>query len=273
MVNYIRLFPDDILRPGKDGPMSQDSLFLPHGGYLQLRSYKVAVAVYEATVAFCDRFIDRRSRTHDQMVQAARSGVRNISEGSGAGATSRKTEIHLTNVALASLADELLRDYESFLLQRGLPRWEKDSPETTAARNRLMLDEPARDPLTGPIALSCLSALPTYMAKATPEQAANVMLCAIHQATYLLRRQLQGQSRQFLQEGGFSERLHTKRLERRASDPVGPGRTTSDPSNRSAPACPVCGNPMQQKTARQGPFKGKPFLGCTGYPACHGVRR
>jgi four helix bundle protein len=87
-----------------------DGVLLPHGGYENLRSYKVAETVYDATVVFCDRFIDKRSRTHDQMVQAARSGVRNISEGSGAAATSRKSEMKLTNVARASLNDELLND-------------------------------------------------------------------------------------------------------------------------------------------------------------------
>ena len=101
-------------RERAEGPL------LPHGGYEKLRSYKVAEAVYDATVVFCDRFIGKRSRTHDQMVQAARSGVRNISEGSGAAATSRKTEMKLINVARASLNDELLRDYRSFLVQRGL---------------------------------------------------------------------------------------------------------------------------------------------------------
>ena len=100
-----------------DGPL------LPHGGYEKLRSYKVAEAVYDATMVFCDRFVDKRSRTHDQMVQAARSGVRNISEGSGAAATSRKSEMLLTNVARASLSDELLKDYRSFLTQRGSRVW------------------------------------------------------------------------------------------------------------------------------------------------------
>jgi restriction system protein len=107
-----------------------DDLLLPHGGYEKLRSYKVAEAVYDATVVFCDRFIERRSRTHDQMVQAARSGVRNISEGSGAAATSKKMEIKLTNVARASLSDELLKDYKSYLLQNGLRVWPKDSIPT-----------------------------------------------------------------------------------------------------------------------------------------------
>ena len=117
-----------------------DEVLLPHGGYEHLRSSKVAEAVYDATVVFCDRFGDKRSRTHDQMVQAARSGVRNISEGSGAAATSRKTELKLTNVARASLADELCKDYHSFLTQRGLRVWHKDSPAALAMRKRLKHD-------------------------------------------------------------------------------------------------------------------------------------
>src|SRR5574337_756404 len=97
----------------------------PHGGYRELRSYQMAEIVYDATVAFCDRFIDRRSRTHDQMVQAARSGKQNIAEGSMASGTSKKTELKLIGVARASL-EELLLDFEDYLRQKGLPLWTKD---------------------------------------------------------------------------------------------------------------------------------------------------
>src|SRR4051794_28942627 len=114
---------------------SEDPDFLmPHGGYRKLRSYKVAEVVYDATVVFCRRFFAHDRRMTDQMVQAARSGVRNISEGSGMSATSRKSEIKLTNVARASLNDELLWDYESFLRQHGLRVWPKDSREALAMR-------------------------------------------------------------------------------------------------------------------------------------------
>ena len=116
------------------------NVFLPHGGYRKLRSYKVATAVYDATVVFCRRFFARDRRMADQMVQAARSGVRNISEGSGAAATSRKRQMLLTNVARASLSDELLRDYESFLRQGGLRVWPKDSREALVMRARLARD-------------------------------------------------------------------------------------------------------------------------------------
>ncbi len=117
-----------------------DTPLLPHGGYKKLRSYVVAEAVYDATVVFCRRFYARDWRMTDQMVQAARSGVRNISEGSGAAATSRKSEMKLTNVARASLSDELLPDYESFLRQNGLRLWPKDSREALAMRARLRED-------------------------------------------------------------------------------------------------------------------------------------
>ena len=98
--------------------MSAEPLIPVHGGYRKLKSFKVAQLAYDVTVRFCDLFIDRRSRTHDQMVQAARSGVQNIAEGSQAAGTSRKTELKLTNVARASL-EELLTDYHDFLRTRG----------------------------------------------------------------------------------------------------------------------------------------------------------
>lgn len=107
-----------------------------HGGYRKLKSFQIAELVYDVTVRFCDRFIDRRSRTHDQMVQAARSGVQNIAEGSQASGTSKKMELKLTNVARASL-EELRRDYEDFLRQRGLAQWQPQDPrraELIAAR-------------------------------------------------------------------------------------------------------------------------------------------
>ena len=107
----------------------------PSGGYRRLRSFQTAELVYDGTVIFCERFIDKRSRTHDQMIQAARSGRQNIAEGSMASATSKKTELKLTNVAKASL-EELLLDYEDFLRQRRLRQWHKESPEAQAVRRR-----------------------------------------------------------------------------------------------------------------------------------------
>jgi four helix bundle protein len=98
-----------------------------HGGYRELKSFQLARLVYDITVRFCERHISQRSRTNDQMVQAARSGVQNIAEASQASGTSKKTELKLTNVARASL-EELRLDYEDFLRQRGLPLWPPDHP-------------------------------------------------------------------------------------------------------------------------------------------------
>ena len=108
-------------------------LITPHGGYRRLRSFQTSEIVYDATVKFCDRFIDKRSRTHDQMVQAARSGRQNIAEGSQASGTSKKTELKLIGVARASL-EELLLDYEDFLRQRGLVLWDKNNRLTKEIR-------------------------------------------------------------------------------------------------------------------------------------------
>ncbi len=244
-----------------------EGVLLPHGGYEKLRSYKVAEAVYDATVVFCDRFIEKRSRTHDQMVQAARSGVRNISEGSGAAATSRKSEMKLTNVARASLNDELLKDYKSFLMQRGLRVWHKDCKEALAMRERLKEDlAPNLSPAPpGKVRLIGLAGLSDFVGKADPELAANAMLCAVNQAAYLLKRQLESQSREFLEKGGFTENLYAARVEKRQSD-------RSDKSDRSdqsdAPACPACGRPMRRRIAGKGPRAGQAFWGCSGYPDC-----
>lgn len=105
--------------------------FIPvHGGYQNLLSYQKSQIVYDATIYFCDRFIDRRSRTHDQMVQAARSGKQNIVEGSMASGTFKEMEVKLTNVARASL-EELLTDYRDFLRTKGVEEWTKEHPCAT----------------------------------------------------------------------------------------------------------------------------------------------
>ncbi len=179
-------------------------LIPPHGGYRNLKSYQTAEIVYDATVVFCDRFIDKRSRTHDQMVQAARSGVQNIAEGSMASATSKKTELKLTGVARASL-EELLLDFQAFLRQRGLLIWAKDSPEALAVRKKYQSDKSDRSDTSDPYSVKA----------ASPEVAANTLICLINQASYLLGRQLQRLEQQFLKEGGFTERLYRVRSQLR----------------------------------------------------------
>lgn len=244
-------------------PAHTPSVLLPHGGYEKLRSYKVAEVVYDATVVFCRRFYPEDRRMTDQMVQAARSGVRNISEGSGMAATSRKSEMKLTNVARASLNDELRRDYEKFLRDQGLRVWPKDSREALAMRKRLTQDiaPPLPPTRTARVRLTGLFGLSDFVERAEPELAGNAMLCAVHQAAYLLRRQLESQSGEFLEKGGFTEKLYGAR-KRTQSD-------TSDASDASdPPACPHCGKSMKLRTARSGMKAGRQFWGCAGYPDC-----
>jgi len=202
-----------------DSSDASDQLFPPHGGYRKLRSFQVAELVYDATLVFCDSFIEKRSRTHDQMVQAARSGKLNIVEGSVASGTSKKGELKLTNVARASL-EELMRDYQDFLRQRGLRLWPKDSPEAFAVRSRYKSESSDESVLSD-------------MKTATSETAANTMLCLINQASYLLHRQLNRLEQDFLRNGGFTERLYAARTRARdrSSD-------QSDLSDNTPPPCP-----------------------------------
>lgn len=183
---------------------SDEKLIPPHGGYRNLRSYQTATFTYDFTVDFCGRYMtystNKSYRTYDQMVQAARSGRQNIAEGSQASGTSKKTELKLVGVARASL-EELLIDYEDFLRQRNLRQWPKDAPEARAVRA---------------LAHRADRTYETYRAYLTdPEKAANAAICLIHQANFLLDQQLRALERQFLKEGGFTERLYTLRQRRR----------------------------------------------------------
>jgi len=165
-----------------------------HGGFRNLRSFQVAQQIFDATLIFCNKFVDKRSRTHDQMVQAARSGVQNIAEGSMASATSKKTELKLTGVARASLG-ELLLDFEDYLRQRGLRQWKKDDPEAIKVRS----DRSGK------------SDLPDL----SDDIYANIMICHINQASFLLWKQLQRLEDDFKKNGGFTERLYNFRKKAR----------------------------------------------------------
>jgi len=179
--------------------MNQHDGFIdPHGGFRSLKSYQMSEIVYDATVLFCDRWIGRRSRTHDQMVQAARSGKQNIAEGSMASATSRKFELRLVSVARASL-EELLLDYQDFLRQRNLPVWDKNHSE--ARKIRALCYSKNRSYRT----------YKTYIESSPPEVAANTMICLIHQTNYLLDQQLRQLEERFLKQGGFTEKLYHAR--------------------------------------------------------------
>ncbi len=194
-------------------------LIPPHGGYRKLRSFQTAQSVYDMTVVFCNRFVEKKSRTHDQMVQAARSGVQNIAEGSMASATSKKMELKLTGVARASL-EELLLDYEDFLRQRGLPLWDKNSRQALEVRKKYQSDRSDRSDWSDWSDWSDRSdksdtSDPYKISSSSAETAANTIICLINQASYLLGRQLRTLEELFLNEGGFTERLYRQRSSRR----------------------------------------------------------
>jgi restriction system protein len=177
-------------------------LIQPHGGYRDLQSYQMSEIVYDATVVFCDRFISKRSRTHDQMVQAARSGKQNIAEGCMASGTSKKTELKLIGVARASL-EELLLDFQDYLRQKGLDLWGKDHPKAKKVRGLCYKKNRSYRTYT------------TYI-EGPPEIAANTMVCLIHQTNYLLDQQLRALEKEFLKGGGFTERMYHARSRARS---------------------------------------------------------
>ena len=182
----------------KKNKKSKPDLIGPRGGYRKLKSYQTAEIIYDATAVFCDLFVDKRSRTYDQMVQAARSGKQNIAEGSMVSGTSRKSELKLIGIARASL-EELLLDYHDFLRQRRLVLWEKSHPQAEAIRK--LAWEKNRSYET----------YKTYVEASLPEVAANTLICLIHQANYLLDQKLRQLEEQFLKEGGFTEKLYQVR--------------------------------------------------------------
>lgn len=175
----------------------------PHGGYENLLSFRKARIVYDGTVRFCNRFLDKRDRTREQMVQAARSGKQNIIEGSQASGTSKESEIKLMNVARASL-EELLEDYRDFLRVRALSLWEKESREACFVRR------------LGNHKDSSYETYRTYIETRPLGVVANILICLIHQTNYLLDRQLRQLEKTFLKEGGLRERMTRARLSERS---------------------------------------------------------
>jgi four helix bundle suffix protein len=218
--------------------MTQNEPLIPkHGGYRKLKSFQIAQLIYDVTVRFCELYVDRFSRTRDQMVQAARSGVQNIAEGSQASATSRKTELKLTNVARASL-EELRLDFEDFLRQRGLPVLDPDDPvlmrfkrkrcaslaevQAWVAQERKQgtnTDKhgPSRTSTDGNHdrnqSVSVRDGPCSSLSSST--LAANAALSLLNLACHLLDRQIAAQAQSFEKQGGFTERLYRVRSARR----------------------------------------------------------
>jgi four helix bundle suffix protein len=233
----------------------KEPLIPKHGGYRKLKSFQVAQLVYDVTARFCDRYIDKRSRTHDQMVQAARSGVQNIAEGSQVSATSKRMELKLTSVARASL-EELRLDYEDFLRQRRLTIWNREdqrrsglirrrpaTADDVAQWIREVHGQPGQDGRATPrksfpkksiVSMPSMKSMPPPSTKFTsstpsmksmpstkstyPEIAANGALALIAVAVSLLNRQIAAQAKAFENEGGFTERLYRTRTSRRRAE-------------------------------------------------------
>jgi len=243
-------------------------------------SFQTATIIYDATYWFCEKFVDPRSRTVDQMVQAGRSGRQNIAEGSRAAATSSQTELRLTNVARSSL-EELLLDYEDYLRHRRLDQWDPESPEAQAVRQVPQQFKRAHVQPTDLTDLTDRERWDLYapwLEHADPAVRANALICLINQANYLLDQQIDALEARFVDEGGYSEQLATARLVARASRKSeggarGGGVDLSDRTDRSdhIPECPQCGKAMVLRTAQKGKNAGQSFWGCTGYPECKGL--
>lgn len=235
----------------------------PSGGYRELRSFQITTIIYDATYWFCERFLDPRSRTSDQMVQAARSGRQNIAEGSRASATSSQTELRLVNVARSSL-EELLLDYEDFLRHRRCKQWEADDPEALVVRR---IGQQTAMSSVNLAELSDEQRYALYSKWLDNEDAAiraNALICLINQANYLLDKQIASLEAHFIEEGGYSEQLATARLAER-------NRKKQAGSAEAIPSCPICGKAMVLRTAQKGKSAGKQFWGCSGYPECKGL--
>lgn len=269
------------MQPRSDGSARSDrsggspcKRLRPSGGYRDSASFQTATLIYDATWWFCEKFFDPRSRTVDQMVQAARSGRQNIAEASRAAAASSQTELRLLNTARASL-EELLLDYEDYLRHRHLPQWAPDSPEAravraVAARMRQKRDQPDQPDPPDQQYRTLWALYAPWLEHADPAVRANALICLIHQANYLLDRQISALERAFVERGGYSEQLAAARLAHRArrDQPDQP-----DPADL-IPHCPQCGRPMALRTAKTGKHAGYNATSrCAQGPTLGGVAR
>jgi len=244
-------------------------LFDKRGGFRRLHSFTLATIIQVETLRFCRRFLthdtreagmkfyDPKGRQYDQMTQAARSGRQNIIEGSERSATSKDTEMKLTDVARASLS-ELRGDYEIVILDRNQLPWSVHSPDAKAV-NAISLDPaPFADDMVHESARHALEQRKKYARWLDSNDAVvvvNAMLIIIGRALNMLKSQIEAQGDAFENNGGFSERLTAKRIEAREKD--------KPPS----PECPLCGKPMRQRSSAKGRF-----LGCSAFPECKGTR-
>ncbi len=181
-------------------------------------SYKKSAIVYSATVKFCERFINIKDRTYDQMVQAARSGKQNIIEGSKASGTSKETEIRLTNVARASL-EELLEDFKDYIRNRKEVIWDKDSREALYVRKLAYTKDESYE-----------NTYEQFIETRSGVVCANIILCLIHQCNYLLDQQIRRLEEDFIMNGGLRERMYQARKNYKNNPP--PQETQDNKKNK-----------------------------------------
>jgi four helix bundle suffix protein len=181
---------------------ASERLLPPRGDYRTLLSFQKAETLYDITFRFAHKFLCKGDRTIDQMIQSARSGKKNILEGSKAALTSKETEIKLTNVARASL-EELLDDYRDYLRTRDYQVWDKDSKEAKFVR------------ALGRKVPQTYACYRDYIETRPAEVVANIAICLLHQTNYLIDQQLRRLERDFLAQGGLRERMTRLRLHSR----------------------------------------------------------
>ena len=190
-------------------------LLFPSGGFRKLKSFQLAQLCFDITVRFVELYIPPKSRTTDQMVQAARSGVQNIAEGSVASATSKRTELKLTNVARASL-EELRLDYEDYLRQHAITVWSKEHPLTQEfIRRRISSMENFRNFIQWAKLHDSAMSVSVRTCPLQSVIAANGVLLLLDTACFLLDRQLARLAADFENNGGFSERMYKRRLKKK----------------------------------------------------------
>ena len=238
-------------------------------GYFWLDTWVLANVIQLGTQDFCRRFLNRNNdpcgRQYDQMTQAARSGQANIAEGNSRHATSKETEMKLTDVARASLA-ELAGDFTNWLLCNETVPWSVNSSDHEAVRNTV-LDRPSYKTdvqhLSSLHILSQKHKFDKWLASGDSITAANCLLILCNRLILMLNKQIARQLEAFRQEGGFSEALTAERLAFRTQQSI----------EKGAPNCPKCGKPMIQRVAKRGQNAGNAFWSCSDYPKCNGTRR